>query len=105
MPHVFGGISNAAARFGENASLDHMTCVGANVSVSQVRPSSRKFRSPGTAVLKSKAGAFVTLSTTHTWLHPSEPSNSRLPPIATPLLKQPVPAQGMSRIGTPVVVC
>src|SRR6185437_9036922 len=67
-PQVPAGISNAAARFGLYASFDHITCLGLNVCVSQLSPSSRKFGSPATDVLKSNAGASVVLSTTQTWL-------------------------------------
>ena len=82
------GISKAVARIGLYASFDHMTCLSPKVTGSQDRPSSRKLGSPATLVSKSNETGpdGEDLSVTQTWLQPSEPSNSRFPPIARPLL-------------------
>ena len=82
-------MTKALARIGAYASLLHITCCPAalNVLGSHASPSSRKFGSPGIAVLKSYSTfCGLALSTTYTWLHPAAPWNRYWSPIASPLL-------------------
>src|SRR5438132_3592694 len=62
-PQVPAGMANAEARIGVYASFDHMTSTGANVLLSQLSPSSRKFGSPAIWVEKLNCSARVFLST------------------------------------------